>query len=155
MGPSRPRSRSSNWSSDRCLAVPNFLCYGNACSMLLDRYRAFTRSLSSSVCTLYFSSRLTSRQFNHVRFILSFWLSVAMRITEKVCRILLKVLPYVAKYNRRACEARRETERSPTFLLMPVRFLLSSIALQSLLRAFRYRSKTFGRKRQDFPVNGK
>src|SRR6266700_6089256 len=25
----------------RCLGAPNFLCYGNACSMLLDRYRAF------------------------------------------------------------------------------------------------------------------
>src|SRR5712692_335931 len=41
MGQSRPRFRSSNWSSDRCLVVPNFLCYDNACSMRLDRYRAF------------------------------------------------------------------------------------------------------------------
>ena len=26
------------WSSARCMAVPNFLCYGNACSMRLDQY---------------------------------------------------------------------------------------------------------------------
>src|SRR6266849_8802658 len=82
MGQSRHRSRSSNWSSAPCLVALNFLCYGNACSMLLDRYRAFTRSLSSSVCALYFSSRVSSRHFKHVRFILSFWLSVASRLTS-------------------------------------------------------------------------
>src|SRR5713226_5918278 len=81
MGQSRHRSRSSNWSSAPCLVALNFLCYGNACSMLLDRYRAFTRSLSSSVCAFYFSSRVTSRQFKHVRFILSFGLSVASSLT--------------------------------------------------------------------------
>src|SRR5216683_1409404 len=81
MGQSRHRSRSSNWSSAPCLVALNFLCYGNACSMLLDRYRAFTRSLSSSVCALYFSSCVSSRQFKHVRFILSCWLSVASRLT--------------------------------------------------------------------------
>jgi transposase len=29
------------WSSVLCLAAPNFLCYGNACSMRLDLYRDF------------------------------------------------------------------------------------------------------------------
>src|SRR6266481_3103497 len=42
----------------------------------------FARSLSSSVCTSYFSSRVTSRHFKHVRLILSFWLSVASRLTS-------------------------------------------------------------------------
>src|SRR5436305_1275759 len=40
MGQSRPRSTSSKWSSVPCLAGPNFLCYGNACSMRPDLDRA-------------------------------------------------------------------------------------------------------------------
>jgi hypothetical protein len=40
-GQSRLRSRSSNWSSARCLAAPNFLCYGNVYYMWLDLYRDF------------------------------------------------------------------------------------------------------------------
>src|SRR5258708_39905433 len=39
------------------------------------------RSLSSSACASYFSSRITSRHFKHVRFIFSFCLSVASRLT--------------------------------------------------------------------------
>ena len=50
------------WSSAPCLAVPNFLCYGNACSMRLNWRRAFTCSLFPSVGASGFFSQVTFRQ---------------------------------------------------------------------------------------------
>ena len=49
------------WSSAPCLAVPNFLCYGNACSMRLNWRRAFTCSLFPSVGASDFFSQVTFR----------------------------------------------------------------------------------------------
>jgi transposase len=49
------------WSSDRCMVVPNFLCYGNACSMRLDRYRAFhSLSFLFPWCFLFLLLRILS-----------------------------------------------------------------------------------------------
>ena len=50
------------WSNVLCLAVPNFLCYGNACSMRLNWRRAFTCSLFPSVGASGFFSQVTFRQ---------------------------------------------------------------------------------------------
>src|SRR2546425_10540721 len=58
MVPSRPRSTNSNWSNDRCLVVPNFRCYGNACSMRPDLYRDLRQiSFLCSSCFLLLLAR--------------------------------------------------------------------------------------------------
>src|SRR5258708_38032851 len=103
MGQSKPRSRSSNWSSVRCLAAPNFLCYANACSTRPDLDRDPRQiTFIFCLCFLFPLAHPPSPIQASTRITLSFLSSVASRLTS------FGDEPFPIVHQHRACNAQNE-----------------------------------------------